>query len=416
MLTRTLRTGKSDSPARSPLSRTTPARSALSGDFVFSGVAVAGGAAGRALDAGKRAEELHLAVALGPRDPEDLALGDAEIDGAETLSAQLRDLEERLGLRAFPGSLGEGVLERPADHQGDERLLRHLGRFVGALADAVAQHGDPVGDPEHLRQAMADIDDADAGPASLEHERVQLRHLLRPERGRRLVEQKDLRPREQRLHHLEQLTLCERQRPGRDRHRDVDLELRDLLRRPLVHAPERRLLRPGHGEIEVLGNRQVEEVRERLIRDAETEPPGRGGRVTSPQAAGDLDDALVGGEEAARDPEQCRFPGPVLPDEGVDLASAAVDADVAKRTHCSVRLGDAAKGQHRRELGPGNRHRVLTQLLLLIPPRGTSGGAGSAGSAMSRKPPGDSPWCRSRAPSGSGAGSGARSAVGSSRP
>ena len=32
---------------------------------------------------------------------------------------------------------------------------------------AVATVGDPVGDPEHLRQPVADVDDADAGAASL---------------------------------------------------------------------------------------------------------------------------------------------------------------------------------------------------------------------------------------------------------
>ena len=41
------------------------------------------------------------------------------------------------------------------------------------LADAVAEDGDAVGDPEHLREAVADVDDADAGAALLEHELVQ---------------------------------------------------------------------------------------------------------------------------------------------------------------------------------------------------------------------------------------------------
>ena len=100
MLARTLRTGKSDSRARSPLSSTTPARSGPSGDLVSSSLAVAGGAAGRALDAGERAEELHLPVALGAGDPEDLALRDLEVDRAEPLAAQARDGEQHLAVGA----------------------------------------------------------------------------------------------------------------------------------------------------------------------------------------------------------------------------------------------------------------------------------------------------------------------------
>ena len=98
-------------------------------------------------------------------------------------------------LRALPvvRALGKGELERPPDHERDELLLRHAGGLVRALADAVAEDGDPVGDAEHLRQPVADVDDADAGPAALEHERVQPCHLLGPERRRRLVEQEHLR-------------------------------------------------------------------------------------------------------------------------------------------------------------------------------------------------------------------------------
>ena len=52
-----------------------------------------------ALDAGERAQELHLAVALGARDAEDLALLDLEVDRAEAVAPEARDLEEHLGRR-----------------------------------------------------------------------------------------------------------------------------------------------------------------------------------------------------------------------------------------------------------------------------------------------------------------------------
>ena len=82
---------------------------------------------------------------------------------------------------------------------------------MGALADTVAKHGDPVGDSEHLRQSVADVDDPDASPALVEHQRMEPLDILRPERGRRLVEEEHLRPGEQDLDDLEELPLGERQ-------------------------------------------------------------------------------------------------------------------------------------------------------------------------------------------------------------
>ena len=96
MLARTLRTGKSDSrgsiaaeqhDARAERAERRP-RVEL--------VAVAGGSPGCALDAGERAKELHLPVALGACDPEDLALRDVEVDRPESLASQARDGEQHL--------------------------------------------------------------------------------------------------------------------------------------------------------------------------------------------------------------------------------------------------------------------------------------------------------------------------------
>ena len=89
-----------------------------------------------------------------------------------------------------------------------------------------------------------------------------------------------------------------------------------------------------------------------LVRDAEAQPQGLGGRAGPRALSSDLDGSLVRVDEAARDPEQCRLPGPVLPDQRVDLARAAVDADVAERLHGSERLRHAAKGQHEGAHGP----------------------------------------------------------------
>ena len=82
-------------------------------------------------------------------------------------------------------------------------------------------------------------------------------------------------------------------------------------------------------------------MRVRLIGDAETESAALGGRHAPALGLPDHDGALVGSEEAAGYPQQRRFPGPVLPDEGVDLAGAAVDADLTKRLYRTERLGHA---------------------------------------------------------------------------
>ena len=114
------------------------------------------------------AQELHLAVALGAGDTEDLALLDLEVDGAEAVASKPRDLEEDLGHASVPIALGEGELKRPSDHERDQRVLCHPGGFERALTHPVPKDADAIGDPEHLRQPVTDVDDADACPALFE--------------------------------------------------------------------------------------------------------------------------------------------------------------------------------------------------------------------------------------------------------
>ena len=87
--------------------------------------------------------------------------------------------------------------------------------------------------------------------------------------------------------------------------------------------------------------------------------PALGGRNAPALGLADDDGALVGSEEPAGYPEQCRFPGPVLPDEGVDLAGTAVDADLTKRLYRAERLRHASKREY------GASMRVGTWLTLL---------------------------------------------------
>ena len=145
--------------------------------------------------------------------------------------------------------------------------------------------------------------------------------------------------------------------------------------RPALHPPPGRPRVGGHREKEVLGDRQLENVRVVLVGDAEAEAPRRRGRVVCKALPADLDGSPVRREEAAGDSEQCRFPGPVLPDESVDLTRMAVDADVAEGLHRSERLRQPASGQHVGCHGPGIRH-FRSQFLVLDPPTDTSCGEG----------------------------------------
>ena len=60
--------------------------------------------------------------------------------------------------------------------------------------------------------------------------------------------------------------------------------------------------------------------------------------MTVPESPGggvipDLDRAQIGVDEPTGDPEEGRFPGAVLTDDGVDLAGTAVEADVGQRSN-----------------------------------------------------------------------------------
>src|SRR5437773_833169 len=75
---------------------------------------------GCSIDAREGAEELHLAVTLRARDPEDLALLDVEVDRAEAVSSQARDRKEDLAGSLRAVSLRKRRLQRPPDHERDK--------------------------------------------------------------------------------------------------------------------------------------------------------------------------------------------------------------------------------------------------------------------------------------------------------
>ena len=159
--------------------------------------------------------------------------------------------------------LGERDLERPADHHRDHASSDIVRGLERPLADAVAEHGDAVGDAEHLGQPVADVDDADAGARLLEHELVE---ALAPPRGPSAVvgssRSSTFGRVEQRLHHLEELPLRERERSGRRADGTSSSNCASWPLAQSVHLARTAAAgSSGHGEIEVLGDRQVEDVR-----------------------------------------------------------------------------------------------------------------------------------------------------------
>ena len=108
---------------------------------------------------GERVDQLGLAVAVDAGDADDLAGADVERDAAHLLEApvvedvQVVDLEQRVARRR--GRLLDAEQHLAADHRPREALLGRalLRNRLDRLA--APQHGDPVGDLEHLVQLVA---------------------------------------------------------------------------------------------------------------------------------------------------------------------------------------------------------------------------------------------------------------------
>ena len=54
------------------------------------------------------------------------------------------------------------LVDRAADHERDQPIDGHLGPWPAADDVPVAQDGDPVAQPHHVAQDVADVDDRDA--------------------------------------------------------------------------------------------------------------------------------------------------------------------------------------------------------------------------------------------------------------
>ena len=113
-------------------------------------------ARGRALGAEDRARELGAPGADEPGEGHDLAGVDGEAHALHARSVQVAHGEDRRRV-VGRGALGrEGGRQRAAEHRVDERVLGLLGGGRRAHDAPVAQHGDLVGEREHLAQEVRD--------------------------------------------------------------------------------------------------------------------------------------------------------------------------------------------------------------------------------------------------------------------
>ena len=117
----------------------------------------------RGLEAGERAQELALAVALDAGEPDDLARLDVERDVVEAAAAQALDVEQRRGrldlARASPGRPGRRtrpMIRRrisPSETSAAANVPRVSPSRSTVIRSAIRLH---------LRQAVRDVDDRGA--------------------------------------------------------------------------------------------------------------------------------------------------------------------------------------------------------------------------------------------------------------
>ncbi len=156
--------------------------------------------------------------------------------------------------------------------------------------------------------------------------------LLGFERRGRLVEDQDFRVQRQRLGDLDQLRFSGGQLG--DARADVDLLRPDrgqCLARPGGCLRVRRAQPARHREQHVLDHRQVLGQGRVLVDDAEPQRLGGAGAGGLESTAGDLNGALVGLQRSGGDGHEGRLPGPVLPQQGMNLAGANLQRDALQR-------------------------------------------------------------------------------------
>ncbi len=200
--------------------------------------------------AGDDLAQLLLAVAVDPRDPEDLAAVQLEreiMQRGDAAISQGRDAAQREHGAAALLAAGQTRLRRlgATEHLLDDALAHALpvraGHDVRSQVTGVAatsQDGDPVTDRQCLAELVGDEHHGDALVAQAAQEIEQRRHLARGEHGRRLVEEEDPGAPEEHLDDLDALALAQGQMPDLGVGRDVEPEVGEQRRHPAFRGAE----------------------------------------------------------------------------------------------------------------------------------------------------------------------------------
>ena len=149
---------------------------------------------------GERLDQLRLAVAVDAGDADDLARPHLERHAAHRSRARARRVRgdprpSSSGSSGVALVLLDAKQDVASDHQPREPVLGRAAARQRLDLLPAAQHGDAVGDLEHLVELVADEDDRHALAHEVLEDAEELERLLRREHGRRLVEDEDVRAR-----------------------------------------------------------------------------------------------------------------------------------------------------------------------------------------------------------------------------
>ena len=316
------------------------------------------GAAGGLPQSGDRLDQLVLAIAGDAGDAERLACPNLEIDAAE-------DFAPAVVLGSEPGHRQHDVgrvrlatigreLDVPADHELSQVLL--VRRAWDPLADDLAapDDRDPIGDLEDLVQLVADEDDRMPLRSKPAQDSEDLLRLLGGEDGGGLVEDEDAGIAVERLEDLDPLLLTDGQSvdPGVGIEVEAELlaERLDLATGRLL-VDEDRIRHRLLAEDDVLGDGQHRDEHEVLVDHADPASDGVSGTEDVDGLAVDEDRPCVRHGEPIQDVHQGGLAGPVLTEQGVDLARTQVEIDRVVGEDAWIPLGDPAHLKHGGDLG-----------------------------------------------------------------
>ena len=251
-----------------------------------------------------------------------------------------------------------GVGQLAADHELGELLRRGLGGPHGAHGRPGAQHGDDVGDPQHLVELVADERHGHALGAQVGQRGEQRVDLLRDEHGGRLVEHDHAGAAVEHLEDLDALAVADAEVLDEGVGVDVEAVPGTEVADPRARGgPVEAAAAGGLGaEDDVLEHGQVVGQHEVLVHHADARRDGVGRAGEAHGRAVDADRPLVGALHPVDDLHERGLAGAVLPDDGVHLAGHEAQGHVAVGDDAGEALGHAGQLDDRDGSGLGHAH------------------------------------------------------------